>query len=398
VRIVAFAYACDPNGGSEPGAGWMWARMLARLGETWIITRENNRDAIESALPAIEEQSSLHFEYVDLPRWARFWKRGLRGVHAYYVLWQIAALRRARRLNGVHRFDLAWHLTFANAWIGSAAALLGTRFVYGPVGGGVKTAWKLVPALSVRGCWQELLRVAVRGTARYANPLARLAWRRADLILAQNPETRDWFPRRYRGRVELFPNPVLEMIDGLPPLRDTEGNVAVFAARLLPWKGAALAVRVIALLPEWTLVVVGAGPDAARLRRLARRLGVSHRVQFMGAVPRSRLLELMRGAADVLLFPSMHDDAAWVVAEAGASGLPVVGLDRGGNPLLGAVVVRAGTVSETVERMAALVTSVMSKGQCAVPNFELDVRAVQLEEVVLRRGVLPTPVSGPPDW
>jgi glycosyltransferase involved in cell wall biosynthesis len=388
VRIVAFAYACDPIGGSEPGAGWMWARMLARLGETWIITRENNRDAIENALPAIAERSSLHFEYVDLPRWARFWKRGLRGVHAYYVLWQIAALRRARRLNGVHRFDLAWHLTFANAWIGSAAALLGTRFVYGPVGGGVKTAWKLMPAMSVRGCLQELLRVAIRGTARYANPLARLAWRRADLILVQNPETRDWFPRRYRERVELFPNPVLEMIDGLRSPRHTEGKVAVFAARLLPWKGAALAVRVIALLPEWTLVVVGSGPDAARLRRLARRLGVSHRVQFMGAVPRSRLLELMRGGADVLLFPSMHDDAAWVVAEAGASGLPVVGLDRGGTPVLGAMVVRAGTVSETVERLTALVTSVMSKGHCAVPNFELDARIAQLREMLLRRGIL----------
>jgi NAD(P)-dependent dehydrogenase (short-subunit alcohol dehydrogenase family) len=50
LRIVAFAYACEPDSGSEPGVGWMWARMLAHLGETWVITRENNREAIEAAL------------------------------------------------------------------------------------------------------------------------------------------------------------------------------------------------------------------------------------------------------------------------------------------------------------------------------------------------------------
>ena len=92
VRIVAFAYACEPESGSEPGAGWMWARMLARLGETWVITRENNRAAIDAALPTIAERDRLHFEYVDLPAWARFWKRGPRGVHR---LLRAVAVRRA---------------------------------------------------------------------------------------------------------------------------------------------------------------------------------------------------------------------------------------------------------------------------------------------------------------
>lgn len=388
VRIVAFAYACEPDSGSEPGAGWMWARMLARLGETWIITRENNRDAIEAALPGIDERDRLHFEYVDLPAWARFWKRGLRGVHPYYVLWQMAALRRGRTLNEEQRFDLAWHLTFANAWIGSAAALLRTRFVYGPVGGGVKTPWKLIPALGIRGSLQELLRLTVRGAARYGNPLARLSWRRADLILVQNPETREWLPSRHRARADVFPNAVLEAIGGTRSPRDTEGRVALFAARLSPWKGAGLAVRVIARLPGWKLIVVGSGPDAVRLRRLASRLGVTDRVQYLGHVPRAGLIELMHDEADVLLFPSMHEDAGWVVAEAGASGLPVVALDRGGPPLLGAVVARPGTLTETVERLAACVASVTSKERRAVSDFDLGDRTVQLRHVLLRRELL----------
>jgi hypothetical protein len=47
LRILAFAYACEPGPGSEPGAGWAWSRMLARLGETWVITRRDYQAASE---------------------------------------------------------------------------------------------------------------------------------------------------------------------------------------------------------------------------------------------------------------------------------------------------------------------------------------------------------------
>ena len=387
VRIVAFAYACEPEKGSEPGAGWMWARMLARIGDTWVVTRENNRHAIEAALPTVAERDRLHFEYVDLPAWARFWKRGRRGVHLYYVLWQLAALSRARAVDQEQRFHLAWHLTFANAWIGSTVAFIGPRFVYGPVGGGVKTPWKLIPALGLRGSLEELLRVMVRGAARYCNPLARLTWRRADLVLAQNPETREWLPSGQRAKVEIFPNTLLEKLDGSSASRDPEGKVALFAARLSAWKGAGLAVRVIARLPGWRLHVVGSGPDAARLRRLAGRLAVSDRIRFLGHVPRPRLFDMMRDNANVFLFPSMHEDAGWVIAEARSFGLPVVALDRGGPPLLGAEVVSPGAVDETVDRLADSTVSVTRERQ-VMSDFGLDARIAQLRGILLRRGIV----------
>jgi hypothetical protein len=144
VKVLAFAYACEPGKGSEPGAGWGLARMIAReLGECWVITRANNRQAIEQALPDIPEADRLRFVYVDLPPWARWWKRGQRGIYLYYLLWQVAAVLRARQLVREERFDLVWHLTLANAWLGSLAPLVGGRFVYGPVGGGVGIPWRL---------------------------------------------------------------------------------------------------------------------------------------------------------------------------------------------------------------------------------------------------------------
>lgn len=386
MRVVAFAYACEPDEGSEPGAGWVFARMLAHLGETWVLTRTNNRDAIERALPTTPERDRLHFVYVDLPERMRTWKRGQRGIHLYYVLWMFAALRRARAMHDDLPFDLAWHVTFANAWIGSTAALLPVPFAYGPVGGGVKVPLRLAPALGSRGLLFEMIRSTARGTSRYLNPLARVAWKRADLVLVQNPETRAWLPRRHRPKVHVFPNVVLDPIaPSGEPLRSA-GQAALFAGRLIPWKGAALAVRALVDLPGWTLSIAGKGSDEGRLRVLASNLGVAERVRFLGHVSRARLEELMRQEARVFLFPSMREEGGWVVGEAIASGLPVVCLDRGGPPVIGGSPVVPSSVRETSHSLAARVLEVDRQPASSGPDLSFEARRSELHGLIRRAG------------
>jgi glycosyltransferase involved in cell wall biosynthesis len=357
MRILAFAYACEPGRGSEPGAGWAWSRMLARLGETWVITRREYQVAIEHALQSVAERDNLTFVYVDLPERFRSWQRGLRGLRVYYLLWQIAALREARRLQRSMRFDIVWHLTWANAWLGSLAALAGRPFIYGPVGGCVDPPWRLLPQLGLSGAAYEIARATARGTARYLNPVARLAWNQADLILVQNVETRDWFPRAHRGKARLFPNSVFseEFIEADAPPVPTGSPSAVYAGRLLPWKGVFLALNTLRLLPDWRLIVCGTGPDEPRLRRLAKRLGLLDRTEFRGWVRRSELARVMR-EADVFLFPSLHDDSPLAIAEARAVGLPVVCLARGGPRVLagpdGTCVASSGGVTAIAQRLA----------------------------------------------
>jgi glycosyltransferase involved in cell wall biosynthesis len=96
----------------------------------------------------------------------------------------------------------------------------------------------------------------------------------------------------------------------------------------------------------------------------------------------------MNSEADVLLFPSMHEDAGWVVAEATSCGLPVAALDRGGPPTLGAAVATPGAVNETVARLAVCVTAVTSKERHPMSDFGLSTRFSRLEDLVLRRGIL----------
>lgn len=396
MRILAFAYACEPGKGSEPGAGWIWARMLARIGDTWVITRANNAATIETHLPSMAERDRLHFIYVDLPNWARFWKRGQRGVRFYYLLWQVAARRKAVELHRQIGFDVSWHLTIANAWLGSLGGLRGLPFIYGPVGGGVSMPWRLLPALGVRGSVYELIRSVMRASGRFLNPVARLAWKKADLILAQNPDTAAWFPSRHREKTSVFPNAMVENLPSEPHIGRKDGPTALVAGRLLAWKGTALAIRAIAALPDWRLLICGEGPDEHRLRSIARQTAVSERIAFLGTRPRSGVLELMR-TCDVLICPSLREEASFVVVEAVACGLPVVYVDRGGPPILagpaGVAVGFDSTIKGLIRRLEDALTSglpsrddVQRRGR----ELTLDARTEELIKILVGARLIDT--------
>lgn len=332
MRVLVSAYACEPDRGSEPGVGWNWTQRIARDGDVWVITRRNNREAIERALSS-GESPAISFSYVDLPRWIRWIKRGNRGVHLYYYLWQVAAYRRARELHERHNFDLVQHLTFANAYAPALAGFIDATFVWGPVGGGVRAPWRLWREWGGRGLIFEVAR-SIRRLVGRVDPLVRATWKRADVILTQNPDTIDWLPAAYRDKAIVAPNAGFSS-KGLARegIRDPSQLRGLFPARLLHWKGTSLAIRAIHQVDDEavTLDIVGEGPDEVRLRALVRELRVEGRVRFHGWLPQSELFQLM-AISDVLLFPSLHEDCGFVVVEAMAHGVIPIVLDRGGPP------------------------------------------------------------------
>jgi UDP-glucose:(heptosyl)LPS alpha-1,3-glucosyltransferase len=90
-------------------------------------------------------------------------------------------------------------------------------------------------------------------------------------------------------------------------------------------KGLDRSIRALASLPHESLArtqlfVVGADRKG-RYVRLARRLGVAHRVVFLG--PRDDVPRILL-AADLLLHPAYHENTGTVLLEALAAGLPVV--------------------------------------------------------------------------
>jgi glycosyltransferase involved in cell wall biosynthesis len=110
-----------------------------------------------------------------------------------------------------------------------------------------------------------------------------------------------------------------------------DGTSLLSVGHLIPRKGHDLAIEALAHLPSVSLTIVGDGPEHGNLQRLARRLGVSERVRFLGQIAHEQLAELY-SAADLTLLLSTQEGWANVLLESMACGTPVVATDAGGTP------------------------------------------------------------------
>ena len=116
----------------------------------------------------------------------------------------------------------------------------------------------------------------------------------------------------------------------------------VCVSRLVPRKGQDMLIRALPRIRQRVdgaaLVVVGGGPHADALRRLAAGTGVAEHVTFTGGVPAAEL-PAHHALADVFAMPCRTRGAGLdveglgiVFLEASATGVPVVAGDSGGAP------------------------------------------------------------------
>jgi glycosyltransferase involved in cell wall biosynthesis len=80
---------------------------------------------------------------------------------------------------------------------------------------------------------------------------------------------------------------------------------------------------------RFRLLVIGDGPEEAHLRELARTLGLSSQVDFLGAVSEDCKFQYL-AAADMFVLPSAHEGFGLVFLEAMHCGLPVIAGASGG--------------------------------------------------------------------
>lgn len=336
LRILLSAYACEPDKGSEPGVGWKWAQALVARGhDVWVLTRSNNRASIELATARIPEESRrrLQFIYYDLPRWTSCWKKGGRGVHLYYALWQRNVVSVARIAHSMHHFDLVHHLTFGVWRQPTQLHRLGLPTIFGPVGGGESAPASLVRTLPASARAWEMIRSLANDTAMLS-PGLRLCLKNSRWVIAKTSETAE----RLRGVgrpscVSLEIGIDAEQIVPRIERPASDSLKCLFAGRLIGLKGVHLAIEALARARQTgshaSLTIVGRGPMRGRLESLARRLNVDDHVTFVDWLDQAGLFEEYR-RHDVLLFPSLHDSSGNVILEAFAHGLPAVCLKLGG--------------------------------------------------------------------
>jgi len=115
-----------------------------------------------------------------------------------------------------------------------------------------------------------------------------------------------------------------------------QGDIIVSVGRLVPWKGFDLLLELmpkLAGINNFKLVIIGDGPDLAKLKAISERLKIEERVIFTGSLPHAEVIKYL-GAADLFILNSSYEGLSHVLIEAMQMCAPVIATDAGGNPEL----------------------------------------------------------------
>lgn len=332
LKVLISAYACEPGKGSEPEGGWQWALQMARFHDITVLTRANNRTAIEAGLEKLRGQQPLpQFVYHDLnPAFLKL-KRQLRAIKFYYVRWQTTARKVVATLHTTQRFDLLHHVTFAAYRY--PTAIWGHRVpcIWGPIGGAESIPAELLPREHLASLMAESVRNFSNAlqTSRYSMLTQRA--RATSLILASTTEMQRIL-RKLGFPCEVMPTIGLKTQE-LPyqPHQQSAGPLRLlYVGNVIGLKGIDLAVEALKVSgTDATLTIVGDGNYLGVIKKQVETLGLQARVVFKGRLPREEVLGLYRHY-DVFVFPSLHDTGGFALIEAMFNELPVICLDCGG--------------------------------------------------------------------
>ena len=163
----------------------------------------------------------------------------------------------------------------------------------------------------------------------------RLLYRRADVLTANTTGVMDSLVPLFQARqLALLPNPLpMPVVPvSVGSAADRQGFVSV--ARLVPQKGIDVLIRALAQTTgaarDWTLSLVGDGPEREALQRQVQQAGLQEQVLFLGfrSDPQTFLLQ-----AGVFVLPSRFEGMPNALLEAMAAGLAVVVTDASPGPL-----------------------------------------------------------------
>jgi len=137
--------------------------------------------------------------------------------------------------------------------------------------------------------------------------------------------------------LELFRPP--EDKEALRARLNVSGKTLISVGNLVALKGHDLIIEAIKDIPDFSLVIVGGGPEDKKLKLLVEKYQMKNRVRFIERQTQTNLKDWY-GAADILVLASSREGWPNVILEALACGIPVVATAVGGSPeIIGEVTV-----------------------------------------------------------
>lgn len=178
----------------------------------------------------------------------------------------------------------------------------------------------------------------------FVYPLFKMIFKRADVVTAISNYLKKFGESMGAQKVALLPNGVdlslfsTEISEEQKNILRTKLHVTehqkvlITTSRLVKKNGLEFVIKALTNLPySVVFVVLGTGPLKQELQNLAHKLGVSHRVRFVGFVHYEDI-PLYFSTADVFVRPSLSEGLGNSFLEAMYFGLPTVGTKVGGIP------------------------------------------------------------------
>lgn len=164
--------------------------------------------------------------------------------------------------------------------------------------------------------------------------LRRITYPRAAKVVVQTQHVCNTLDSLYSWDLCTIPNPVIRPPDCYSrPHKPPHRPCIVGMGRMIPSKRFDILLQAFADLriefPEWSLVLVGEGPELPKLKQHAESLSIDDHVLFTGKV--RNVYEYLRNA-DIFAFPSEYEGFPNALCEAMSVGLPVVSMDCPSGP------------------------------------------------------------------
>lgn len=343
-KALLIAEAANPDWVSVPLVGWNVVKALRSEADVHIVTQVRNKSAfvnrgmIEGVDFTAIDSEALAAPFYKLAERFRGGKgkgwttltaiQSLSYPYFEHLVWK----RFGEKIKG-GEYDVVHRITPLSPTSPSSLAAkckkAGVPFLLGPLNGGLP--WP--PGYNRERIKEKEWLSFVRNVYELL-PSVRATYRNASAIIAGSCHTMGELRPYDRPMIyipengiepQLFSSSSRTPLDGRP-LR------AVFVGRLVPYKGADIAVEASAKLLRSGMLrfdLVGDGPELPSLRDLVCKLGLEESVTFHGWKSQAEVARYLAGA-DLFVFPSVREFGGGVVLEAMASGAVPIVVNYGG--------------------------------------------------------------------
>jgi len=254
-------------------------------------------------------------------------------------------------------------------------------------GGPTKIFWKHSKKAYPKGfsrTW-KMIRRRLTPANRLVLLIERLQVRHTRTLIANSHLVRTWlfeaFPQLKKKTVRIIYNKA--DLKKFSPCSAAEKNairkhlhlpdkvIIATAATNFILKGIRPLIETLPFLPENHILLIAGGRNAARYNRIARRLGITERVYFMGKVDD---MPSFYRASDLFILLTFYDACSNAILEALATGLPVISTDTNGSSkfLAPQNILNADSRPQDI---AATIQRAMSNGQQPSIYLPLDAEA-----------------------